>query len=76
MCLKLLNAPYDVQAENTTDRRNRRQILTSKADSGDEPPPECATTCDRSESESSASVDTYVHDDGVANDNISDGLSR
>ena len=69
---KVAQRSYDVQAENATYRRNRRHILTSKADSGDELPPECATTCDRSESESSASVETYVHDDGVANDNISD----
>ena len=69
---KVAQRSYDVKAENATYRRNRRQILTSKADSGEEHPPECATTCDRSESESSASVETYVHDDGVANDNISD----
>ena len=69
---KVAQRSYDVQAENATYRRNRRHILTSKADSGDELPPECATTSDRSESESSASVETYVHDDGVANDNISD----
>ena len=69
---KVAQRSYDVQAENATYRRNRRHILTSKADSGDELPPECATTSDRLESESSASVETYVHDDGVANDNISD----
>ena len=69
---KVAQRSYDVQAENATNRRNRRHILTSKADSGDELPPECATTSDRLESESSASVETYVHDDGVANDNISD----
>ena len=61
-----------MQAENATYRLNRRQMLTAKAESGDELPPECATTYDRSENESSASVETYVHDDGVANDNISD----
>ena len=42
---------YEVQAENATYRRNRRHLLTSKADSGDELPPECATTRERSESD-------------------------
>ena len=61
-----------MQAENATYRRNRRQLLASKADSGDELPPERSTSRDRSESESWTSVETYVNDNGVANDNISD----
>ena len=61
-----------MQAENATYRRNRRQLLASKADSGDELPTERSTSRDRSESESSTSVETYVNDNGVANDNISD----
>ena len=69
---KVAQRSYDVQAENATYRRNRRQLLASKADSGDELPPERSTSRDRSESESSTSVETYVNDNGVANDNISD----
>ena len=69
---KVAQRSYDVQAENATYRRNRRQLLASKADSGDELPPECATTRDRLESESSTSVETYFIDNGVANDNSSD----
>ena len=69
---KVAQRSYDVQAENATYRRNRRQLLASKADSGDELPPERSTSRDRSESESSTSVETYVNDNGVANYNISD----